>query len=258
VGGITDPYATRTMPTLASGYPSGSSYPGNKLQTVTFDANHTYNGDVTSTTDTPTLFPNATDSCASGCVINGNVSLQNATLTLGSGVFFANSQGSASSGSISLGAHGSIVTNGATVILSSSTGTNFGTLSMQSGQASVTLLAPSKVNGSDPGYSITQNSNYSGLAGVAIMQDRLATESDASNGCGTTNTNAFQGSPSLSVTGAIYFPKGCLQFQGSPSTTACYQLIADALDLAGDPGINISGCSQGEAIGGPAAAKLVE
>jgi len=256
-GGITDPYATRTMPTLASGYPSGGSYPGDKLQTVTFDAAHTYNGDVTSTTDTSTLFPNATDSCALGCVINGNVNLQNATLTLGSGVFFINSQGNASSGSITLGAHGSIVTNGGTIILSSSSGTNVGTFSLQSGQASVTLLSPG-INSGDPGYSITQNSTYSGLKGVAIMQDRLATETDANNGCGATNTNTFQGSPSLGVTGAMYFPQGCLQFQGSPTTTACYQLIAGALDLAGDPGINLSGCSQGEALGGPRVAILVE
>ncbi len=252
---ISDPYAGQTMPTLATGYPTGTTYPWNKLQsisTASFDANHTFNGNITTslTSGTSSLFPNG---CVSGCVINGNINLSGATLTLGAGVYFVNSAGSTSSGNISLGANGSLVTSGATVILTSSTASNVGTFNMQSSTSTVTMLAPSS------GDSVTSQSNYAGLPGVALYQDRLATESTLkNNGQGNTNTNSFYGGPSSSFTGAAYLPQGCIQWQGTPVTTNCFQLIGDTLSLNGNPGISVSNCGQGEQLFGPMLSALVE
>ncbi len=255
-GAISDPYGSRILPTLAPGH-SGSS-DANKLLTVT--PTSSYNGNITSTTDSSTLFSGG---CATGCVINGNIDLSgggNPTLTLSSGLYFINSGGSTSNGNITLGAHGSIISNGATIILTSSTGTNVGTFKMTNAQATVNMLAPSNVNTTDPGHDLTQT--YPGLAGLALIQDRLAATSVpavSSNGsCNSPNTNSFYGGALSTFNGAIYMPKGCMQWQGNPVTTACFQLITDVLTINGNPNINVSGCNQGEERFGPATVALVE
>jgi hypothetical protein len=237
---ISDPYAARKMPTLASGYPTGSTYPGKELQTVS--PTYSYTGDITAASNISTIFPNG---CASGCVIHGNINVSGGTVNLGSGVIFVDSGGSTSSGNVSIGANGPLDTSGATVILTSSTGTNVGTFNMQSATATVNMSAPST------GDAVTSQTSYAGLAGVALMQDRLATVSNS-------NSSTFQGGPSSTFTGALYFPNGNLTWQGSPVTTACFQVIADSLDFAGSVNLNMSNCTGGEIVGGPQSVSLVE
>jgi hypothetical protein len=238
---IGDPYAARKMPTLAANYPTGSTYPGDVLTTVS--PTYSYTGDITTASNISTIFPNG---CASGCVIHGNVNVSGGTVNLGSGVIFVDSGGSTSSGNVSIGANGTLDTSGATIILTSSTGTNVGTFNMQSATAAVNMSAPST------GDAVTSQTNYAGLAGIALMQDRLATVSSS------TNSSTFQGGPSSTFTGALYFPNGNLTWQGSPVTTACFQVIADTLDFAGSVNLNMSNCTGGEIVGGPQSVSLVE
>jgi hypothetical protein len=248
VQNMSDPYASRTLPTLASNYPNGNSWPGNKLQTVTPAA--TYSGDVTTTSTTASLFGGA--NCDSGCAISGNINLSGSTLTLTHGVYFV-------TGSISLGSNSSISTNGATIVLTnpSASASSIGTINMQS-NPTVTMLAPSSTVG-DPGYAVTQN--FPGLAGIAMMQDPRASEAtlngNGTNICGV-NCNSFVGGTSSSVNGAFYFPMGNIHWQGNGLTTDCFQLIADSLAMEGNPGIKVSGCTQGEALFGPTTAAMVE
>ncbi len=242
---ISDPYAGRTLPTLGSGYPTGSSWPGNKLQTVS--PTNIYNGNITSTTNSTTLFPSG---CTSGCVINGNINLSG-TLTLSNGVYFV-------TGSISLGSNSTLTTSGATIILTNTNANNIGTVSMQA-TANLNLLAPSSTSG-DPGYAVTQN--FSGLAGLALIQDpRASRASIQTNGQGnwcSGNCSSFQGTTSSSITGAIYFPMGGITWQGDNVTQGCLQLIGSALNLAGNPGVNVTNCTQGETLFGPTLVRLAE
>ncbi len=249
---ISNVYNTRSLPTLASGYPHGSTYPADKLST--FTPTQSYTGDITASSDLSSIFPLG---CAAGCVIHGNINASGGTVNLGSGVYFVDSGGNTSNGNVTIGANGNITTNGGTIVLTSSTGTNVGTFNMQSATATVTMLAPSSTNPTDPGYSVTQN--FPGLAGIAMMQDPLATESTVKkNGNCNSNCSTFQGGPSSSFNGALYFPQGNVTYQGTPTSTTCFQLIVDTLTVAGDPNISVTGCTQGETLFGPLVEKLVE
>ena len=266
---ITDPYNVRVMPTLASGFPTGSTYPGNDLQTVTyptkvvgaFGSGYTVSGSQT----TASVFGAGTD-CTSGCVFKGGLTLSTgATLTLSSGVYFVDK------GNLSIGNASLNTSAGATVILTDSTATtstnSVGVFNMQSTNSTVTLLAPSNKSG-DPGYGVINYGNnnsayssYASLAGIALMQDRLATESTVkNNGDCNTDCSFFSGGSSSRVTGAFYFPQGNITWQGTPTSTNCFQLIADTLTLAGTATVSLAtgGCTQGEILGGPQIAHLAE
>jgi hypothetical protein len=226
----------------------GTSWPGSKLQTV--NPANVYNGDITTTTNSTTLFPSG---CTSGCVINGNINLGGTTLTLSNGVYFV-------TGNIGLGSNSTLTTSGATIILSNSTAGNIGTVAMQA-TAKLNLLAPSSKSG-DPGYSVTQNSNFSGLAGMALVQDPRAsratiTQNGQGNWC-SGNCSAFRGTTTSSITGAIYMPTGGVTWQGDNTTQGCFQLVASAMNLAGNPGVNVTNCTQGETLFGPTVVRLAE
>jgi Flp pilus assembly protein TadG len=258
VQNLTDPYSTRNIPTLGTGYPTGTSWPGNHLTSVTPTQIYTPpGGNITTSMTTANMFPGA--NCDLGCVINGSIGTGtngnnqlSGTINLSHGVYFV-------TGNISMGSGSSLVTNGATIVLTNSVAGNIGTFTMHS-NPTVTMLAPSNQNPNDPGYAATQN--FPGLAGIAMVQDARASEAtlngNGSNVCDTVNCNTFQGTTTSSVNGAFYFPMGNLHWQGNAITTNCFQIIADSLILEGNPGINVNNCTQGEARFGPLTVMLAE
>jgi Flp pilus assembly protein TadG len=219
---VTDPYGSTTIPTLVPGQ-SGTVSPAT-IETGDITSSVTYSG---------------------GGVIRGNINISNATVTLNSGIYYIDQ------GSIALGSNSSFVTNGATVILTSSAagGSGIGTFTMQSATASVSMTAPN-------------SSSNLATKGFAIIQDRAATtDTLANNGNCSSNCNVMQGGPNSSITGAVYFPQGNLSYQGSPnlSSTGCLQIIADTLNWQGTPKLLVNGCAgTGVNVFGPISAALVE
>jgi hypothetical protein len=92
-----------------------------------------------------------------------------------------------------------------------------------------------------------------------MMQDPRATQSTLKgNGSCNTNCSTLQGGPSDALTGAMYFPSGNLTWQGTGNTTSCFQIIADTLTMAGNPGVSVSNCTDGEQSFGPTTASMAE
>ncbi|MDE3015521.1 MAG: hypothetical protein KGI29_01155 [Pseudomonadota bacterium] len=139
-----------------------------------------------------------------GISLNGG-----STATLQPGVYIIDR------GTLSVNGGNTLTGNGVTIILTSSTGSDYATASINGG-ANVTLSAPT--SGTD--------------AGVAIYQDRNAPIDSSSS---------FNGGSTMNVTGAIYFPHGELSFTGGNSTSSpsCTQVIAWSLNFSG--GTNLSG-----------------
>jgi Flp pilus assembly protein TadG len=110
-----------------------------------------------------------------------------------------------------------------TFILTSSTGSNIGTVSLQGGKLNIT--AP------DTGT----------YKGIAIYQDRRATQ------CTSSNCNLVNGNSSSFLQGALYFPNQQLTFTGTAGeSTSCLQLVALTLTFSGTSAINNS-CPTGSA-----------
>ena len=56
----------------------------------------------------------------------------------------------------------------------------------------------------------------------------------------------------------MYFPRGNLTWQGTGNTTSCFQMIGNSLTLAGNPGVSVSSCGDGEQTFGPTTISMVE
>lgn len=129
-------------------------------------------------------------------------------LNLSNGVFIIDRGGLSLAGSATLN-----VTN-ATVILTSSTGSNWGTVSVGGG-ATVNATAPT--SGS--------------TAGIAFYGDRSA----------PSGTNTFTGGAGQSITGAIYFPSQTVSYTGGTATgTGCTQVVADMIAFSGTSSVEIN------------------
>jgi Flp pilus assembly protein TadG len=126
--------------------------------------------------------------------------------------------------------------DGVTIVLTSSTGAAYGDV-QESGSSTIEIVAPSTGT----------------TAGMAIYQDRNASSSDS---------NAFSGSSSQSITGALYFPSAGVSYSGSSGGSGgsdCTQLIGYTLSFSGSTTFNAN-CT-GTGVKGMAAAsptKLVE
>src|SRR6185436_504567 len=95
-----------------------------------------------------------------------------------------------------------------TIVLTSSTGTNYPTVRINGG-AVVNITAPT----TGP------------FAGVAIFQDRNAPAG---------NHNVFNGGSTLDITGAIYMAKADLTFTGGNAINgSCTQIVANTIQFTG-------------------------
>ena len=158
----------------------------------------------------------------------GGMSLNaGAVVTLSPGIYILDR------GSLQVNGGASLTGTGVTLVFTSSTGQNYATATINGG-ATVNLTAPT----SGP----TQ--------GIALFGDR-----NMPTGTGF----KFNGGASQYFGGAIYIPKGAVDFAGGANTsTGCTQLIGDTLTFTGNSNLSIN-CS-GSKIKpiGTSLAKLVE
>ena len=111
-------------------------------------------------------------------------------------------------------------TDGVTIVLTGS-GRNYATATINGG-ADVTLRAPSGLNDT--------------YRGILFFQDQNAP---------TNGTNKLNGGALMSLTGALYFPKQALQYNGDNASTStkCTQIIARTIEITGNSKIDNSGCA---------------
>ncbi len=104
-------------------------------------------------------------------------------------------------------------TAGVTIVLTSSTGSNYATAQIDGG-TTLNITAPTT----------------GATKGLAIFQDQRAP---------TSGTDTITGGATLNVTGALYFPSQTLNYQGGSSTTSlCTQLVAFRVNYTGGTKFN--------------------
>ena len=139
-----------------------------------------------------------------------NINVGGATLTLTPGIYYLDHAIlSANNGSITCPTCVTGV-SGVTIVLTSSTGSNWATVSF-SGNSTIDLIAPP----AGP------------TAGMVFFQDRNTPYSPS------TNANLGGGS-GQKFTGALYFPSVGLNYGGNASTQSCAQLIARTVAFQGN------------------------
>jgi hypothetical protein len=169
---------------------------------------------------------------ASGVMVfcNGFSLAGGARVTLNPGVYVFDR------GSFSMTGNSSLAGSapGVTLVFTSSTGSNYATVSIAGG-STVTITAPS----SGP------------LSGLAFFQDRNAPAG---------GSDSFAGGASQNVAGAIYFPNQSLTFNGGTATggPACTQLIALTITFHGNSVFNNNCAGAGVRGIGNALVQLVE
>jgi Flp pilus assembly protein TadG len=161
-----------------------------------------------------------------GVYCNG-VSFSNAAnVTMNPGVYFIDR------GNFNVGGGAQLTGTGVTIVLTSSTGSNYANLTIGNG-ATVTLSAPTS----------------GATAGILFFGDRNAPQG---------NTSSVGGGVTPTLTGALYFPSQTMIFQnGASNPSGCTQLIAGTIQLTGGSKFQ-NNCPTGvSAIGGSNSA-LVE
>ena len=141
----------------------------------------------------------------------GGIAIGNsAQVTLNSGQYILDG------GNFSVGGSATVKGSGVTIILTSSKGSSkIGSVSIGNGGA-VTLSA--MLTGT--------------TAGVVFYQDQNAP---------TTGSNSFQGSATMAIAGAIYFPRQALSYSGATvGSSTCTQVIAMTIQFAGSAALALN------------------
>ncbi len=148
---------------------------------------------------------NAAATISPGVYCNGMDFKSKAVVAMNPGVYIIDR------GSFNAAAGAKITGNGVTIILTSSTGSSYSTITVNGG-ATVTLSA------------MTTGST----SGLLFYQDRRAPIA--------TNSNKINGNSTSSYTGALYFPKQELQFSGNSSTNggSCTKIVANTITFIGN------------------------
>ena len=158
----------------------------------------------------------------------GGMSLNaGAVVTLSPGIYYLDR------GSLQVNGGASLTGTGVTLVFTSSTGQNYATATINGG-ATINLTAPTSGQ--------TQ--------GIVLFGDR-----NMPTGTGF----KFNGGASQYFGGAIYIPKGALDFAGGANTsTGCTQLIGDTLTFTGNSNLSINCSGSNIKPIGTSLAKLVE
>lgn len=146
-----------------------------------------------------------------GVYCNGITLRSGVALTLNAGIYIIDR------GSLNLAGGASLSGSGVTIVLTSSTGANYATVSINGG-ATLNVSAPTTGT----------------TAGLVFFQDRRAASSGTNNLGGGTGQN---------VVGGIYFPQQTVQFAGGNSiTTQCTQIVARVINFVGNAVLKLN-CS---------------
>ncbi len=217
---------------------SGSS--NTNAYTLYTEGNYNISGSATLTTsvtptihgtDTPDPYNNLTVPTYSGCD-NNNFSTSS-TVTLNPGVFCNGFKLTSHAnvtlnpgtyiidrGEFDIGAQATLTGTGVTFILTSSSLSNYPTITVNGG-ATVSMSAPT-------------SGEYSG---VAFYQDR---------GSPIGLSSKFNGGSTMDITGAVYMPQGQLTFNGGNSINgSCTQIIANTVAFSGNNNIKANCPSSG-------------
>jgi len=155
--------------------------------------------------------PPASITIAPGTYCNGITVHNGVVLTLNPGIYIIDR------GSLSLTGGASLSGTGVTIVLTSSTGANYPTVSF-AGDATINLSAPSSGT----------------TAGLVFFQDRNAP---------VNGTNNFNGGAAQTITGVLYFPQQTVNYSGgTASTVTCIEIIAWDLSLTGNSTLK-AGCA---------------
>ena len=166
-------------------------------------------------------------SLSPGVYCNGIAFTNAAVATMSAGVYFVDR------GTFNVGGAVQLTGTGVTIILTSSTGSGYATVSIGNG-ATVTLTAPGSGNAT---------------AGLVFFGDRRAPLATSSS---------FGGGAAVNLTGAVYLPTESLIFQnGSSNPSGCTQLIAASIQLTGGSQFQ-NNCPAGVAGIGATPSSLVE
>lgn len=196
VAAASDPYASDVLPSF-----SGCDYNNLSIKT------------------TKTLNP--------GVYCGGITVSAQANVTLNPGTYYMDQ------GSFSVAGGGTITGTGVTLVLTSSSGSNYATIAI-SGGAVVSLTAPS----SGP------------LSGIAVFADRKMP-------LGT--TLKFTGGTSENFGGDIYAPTAAVSYSGGSSTSSgCTKIIGDTVSFVGNSGLAINCTGYGTQSIGLTTSHLVE
>lgn len=144
-----------------------------------------------------------------GVYCNGITLRSGVALALNPGVYIIDR------GSLNLAGGASLSGTGITIVLTSSTGANYATVSV-SGGATLNLSAPT----------------VGATAGLVLFQDRRAS---------TSGTDDLSGGTGQNITGGIYFPQQTVQFAGGNSTiTQCTQIVARIIRFVGNATLRLN------------------
>jgi len=137
------------------------------------------------------------------------------TLTLPAGPLFINGGGINIQGTLN-------ATSGSTLIMTNSSTAPNATI------GSLDMNATGVLNVTAPTTGI--------YAGIAVLQDRRATDSGGSaNNMPANSPNKINGSSTSSITGVIYFPNQQLTYNGGGSATwSCMRLVARRIQFSGN------------------------
>ena len=222
-GGATFPESTHTY-----AWPIQDPYAGlsNPVLPGTCDVgNPNYQGDNLD-------LKNTTITLQPGLYCNGLSIGTGAIVTLQPGTYYINQ------GDFTVGTSSAVVTckcegidpsapagSGVTIVLTSSTGTAAGDVKITGG--TVTLRAPSVP---------IATAQYP-YPGVLFYKDRRTT---------TSSNIKLTGGPTMSLTGAMYFPHDSVEYLGNTVSNACSLVVADTIKISGTSKLSSSGC---EALG---------
>jgi hypothetical protein len=100
--------------------------------------------------------------------------------------------------------------------------------------ATVTLTAPSRNFGDNPATPAAHDDRD--YDGILFFRDPRAT---SNSGNAQVKIN---GGANTVLTGGMYFPNSSITYQGNSNTSQCSVLIAGAISLTGNTGVNVSNC----------------
>ena len=205
--------------TTTQGVNTGTSPAADPYASVTPPPFSGCNSNNLTVKDTETLDP--------GVYCNGLQLNAGANVTLNPGVYYIDR------GSLQVNGGATITGTGVTLVFTSSTGANYATATINGG-ASVSLTGPT----SGP------------LSGIAIFGDRNMP---------TGTTFKFDGGAGQGFGGAVYLPKGALDYAGGSNVNAnCTQVIADTVTFTGNSQLAVNCSGQGTKDIGTSKAALVE
>lgn len=147
----------------------------------------------------------ATQTISPGVYKNGMTFNSGAKVTMNPGTYYVDQ------GSFSVNSGATLTGSGVTIVLTSSSSSNYATASIKSG-STVTLSDPSN------------NGTY---AGILFYQDRNAPVGSQSS---------LSGGATMNLTGTLYFPQGALTYSGSAGNSGngnCDQIVANTVSFTG-------------------------